>query len=165
MSSLYSNNYTVVAANGQAPVDGPLAVNNFLIQSAAGVVAYTIPTSMCGAIITIPTLTDQGNVTVTINLPNPVTNPGFNCKFVLTGAKHGTQVINIIGPSNTAFHPISLRNANAFTASAVCRGLSFLTAVAAGAGSSVEVSSDGFRYSCSARSTLADGVGGLADLP
>jgi hypothetical protein len=126
---------------------------------------YTILPGQSGTIFTIPALTTQGNVTVNITLPLPATVPGFNCKFVLTAAKVGTQVINIIAASNTAFHPISLRNANAFTASAVCRGVSFLTAVASAAGSSVEVSSDGFRYSCSARSTAADGVGGLADLP
>lgn len=138
-------------------------VNSTQITSSA-TLAYTILPGQSGSIITIPVLTTQAGGTVVITLPDPATNPGFNCKFVLTGAKHGTQIINIIAASNTAFHPISLRNANAWTASAVCRGVSFLTAVAAGAGSSVEVSSDGFRYSCSARSTLADGVGGLADL-
>jgi len=127
-------------------------------------VAYTILPGQSGSIFTIPALTTQGNVTVNITIPLPAANPGFNCKFVLTAAKVGTQVINIIAASNTAFHPISLRNANAFTASAVCRGVSFLTGVASGAGSSVEVSSDGFRYSCSARSTLANGVDGLADI-
>ena len=125
---------------------------------------YTILPGQSGQIIQIPALTTQGNVTVNISLPLPATNPGFNCKFVLTAAKVGTQIINIIAASNTAFHPISLRNADTWTASAVCRGVSFLTAVAAGIGSSVEVSSDGFRYSCSARSTLAAGVDGLADL-
>jgi hypothetical protein len=125
---------------------------------------YTILPGQSGSIFAIPALTTQGNVTVNITLPLPAANPGFNCKFVLTAAKVGTQVINIIAASNTAFHPASLRNANTLTASVVCRGVSFLTAVAAGAGSSVEVSSDGFRYSCSARSTEANGVGGLADL-
>jgi len=124
---------------------------------------YTILPGQSGSIFAIPALTTQGANTVNITLPLPATVPGFNCKFVLTAAKVANQVINIIAASNTAFHPISLRNANTFTASAICRGVSFLTAVASGAGSSVEVSSDGFRYSCSARSTLADGVGGLAD--
>ena len=164
MSSLYGNAYTVVAANGQAPVDGPLAVNNFLIRSLAGALAYTIPPSMCGAIITIPTLTDQGANTVVITLPDPAQNPGFNCKFVLTGAKFAAQVINIVSSGNSTFHPVRVTNEVTPTLSAVCRGVSFLTAVVSVAGDGAEVVSDGFRYSCRISSSLAAGCAALANV-
>jgi hypothetical protein len=163
MSSLYGNNYTVVAGNGQAPIDGPIAVNNFLIQSSA-TVAYTIPASMCGAIITIPVLTTQGANTVTITLPDPVQNPGFYCKFVLTGAKFVNQVINIISSGNSTFHPVRVTNEVTPTLSAVCRGVSFLAGVISVAGDGAEVISDGFRYSASVSSSLAAGCAGLANL-
>jgi hypothetical protein len=163
MSSLYGNNYTVVAANGQAPVDGPVQVNNFLIQSATGAVAYTIPTSMCGAIIAIPVLTNQGANVVTITLPNPATNPGFNCKFVLTGDQFDASTINIDGGANSTFHPVQIRNANALTTSAICRGVSFLVAGTAVAGDFAEVVSDGTKYRASITSSVAASVGAVAN--
>jgi hypothetical protein len=163
MSSLYGNAYTVVAGNGQAPIDGPLQVNNFLIQSVAGSLAYTIPPSMCGSIITIPVLTLQGAATVVITLPDPTQNPGFNCKFVLTGAKFAAQVINIVG-GNSTFHPVRVTNNVTPTLSAVCRGVSFLTAVISVAGDGAQVVSDGFRYSCTVSSSLAAGCDALANI-
>jgi hypothetical protein len=168
MSSLYGNNYTVVAANGQAPVDGPKQVNNFLIQSATGALAYTIPTSMSGAIITIPVLTNQAANTVVITLPNPVQNPGFNCRFVLTGAKFANQVINIVAgdgiAGNNLFHPVRVINEVTPTLSAICRGVSFLAGVISVAGDGAEVVSDGFRYSCTVNSSLAAGCAALANI-
>jgi hypothetical protein len=165
MSSLYGNAYTVVAANGQAPVDGPKQVNNFLIRSATGAIAYTIPPTMSGAIITIPTLTDQTAANpIVITLPDPAQNPGFNCRFVLTGAKFAAQVINIVSSGNSTFHPVRVINEVTPTLSAVCRGVSFLTAVVSVAGDGAQVVSDGFRYSCTVTSSLAAGCAALANV-
>lgn len=140
-------------------------VNSTQIVSATGAIAYTISPSQSGSIITIPTLTLQtAAAPVVITLPDPVANPGFNCKFVLTGAKFANQIINIVSSGNSTFHPIRLINEVTPTLSAICRGVSFLTAVVSVAGDGVDVSSDGFRYSCSARSSLAAGVNALANV-
>lgn len=160
MSSLYGNAYTVVAGNGQSPIDGPLQVNNFLIQSSA-TVAYTITSNMCGAIITIPVLTTQGANVVTVTLPNPVQNPGFYCKFVLSGNQLAGSTINIDGGAVLTFHPVQIRNANTLTTSAICRGVSFLVAATAVVGDFAEVISDGFRYKASITSSVAASVGNI----
>jgi rRNA processing protein Gar1 len=138
-------------------------VNSTQITSSA-TLAYTILPGQSGSIITIPVLTTQAGGTVVITLPDPATNPGFNCKFVLTGAKFAGQVINIVGPANSTFHPVRVINEVTPTLSAVCRGVSFLTGVISVAGDGAQVVSDGFRYSCTVSSSLPAGVAALANL-
>ena len=157
MSSLYSNNYTVVAANGQAPVDGPLLVNSSLVASAvfaqtppqvaaAGAAVVNIAPSMCGAIIQIPAVT---SASLTINLPIASQNPGFNCRFVMT-AVAAVAVSIVTNPLTNAAMVASLVNNTgaAFTglnsAVAGCRGVQFTTV--AGVGDSIEVFTDGGKY-------------------
>lgn len=161
MSSLYGNNYTVVAANGQPPIDGPLQVNNNLIQSATGVTAYTIPPSMCGAIITIPLLTNQGVGTVTITLPNPVQNPGFNCKFVKTDTQLANQTITIDSGGAGLMSFVSLQNAANITAASARRSISFAGGAAppSSAGDNIEVFSNGVGYIAKGYASVAASIG------
>ena len=98
-------------SGGQTPPQLVVSpVNSTQITSSA-TVAYTILPGQSGSIFTIPVLTTQGGVTVTITLPDPAANPGFNCKFVLTGAKFAAQVINIVA-GNNSFHPATIKNLN-----------------------------------------------------
>lgn len=138
-------------------------VNSTQITSSA-TVAYTILPGQSGQIITIPTLTTQGAAVTTITLPNPATNPGFNCKFILTGNQFAASTINIDGGANSTFHRVQVRNLDTLTTSAaICRGVSFLVAGTAVIGDFAEVFSDGFRYRASISSSVAASVGGLAN--
>lgn len=180
MSSLYGNNYTLVAGNGQAPIDGPLLVNSILVASAlavsqaqagaaaTGPVAVTLNYSHCGSIIQIPAIGTSASLT--INLPIAAQNPGFHCKFIMTDT--AGQIISIVtNPLTNGTMNASLVNntGGAFTGlnNAVgvgCRGVTFTAA--ANFGDSIEVWTDGIKYVAKGYSdTNLAGLGIVANAP
>jgi hypothetical protein len=158
------NQFASLSGGMTLPQFNTVPVNSTQIVSAAGATAYTISPSQSGSIITIPLLTLQGAGTVTITLPNPVTNPGFTCKFVKTGTQLANQAINIDGGAANTFYPFRIVNVGANTLGAAGRGMSFLGGAAppSVAGAFAEVVSDGNRYLGYIFSSVADGVGAIA---
>jgi hypothetical protein len=166
MSSLYGNNYTVVAANGQAPIDGPKQVNNTIVaaelaRAAALAVpvapAVTIPSSMCSSTIIVPPLiAGAGGVApLTITLPNPAQNPGFYCKFV-RGAGDVVNKIERVDCGAGLCNAILVRTGVNVAAAAAAQYIQFTgTAVA---GDIIEVESNGVSYDVKAYSGVAAGV-------
>lgn len=164
MSSLYSNNYTVVAANGQAPVDGPLCVNSSLVARAmadtlpnTAAVTVNLNNTHCGSIIQIPAIGTYASLQ--INLPLAAQNPGFHCKFTLTGVAAkvvtidsgagagliGTQQTSNNGTVTTAYSPTALSRSATFTATGAI-------------GDVIEVWTDGNKYFANLLSSVTAGV-------
>lgn len=157
------NQFASLSGGMSLPQFNTVPVNTTQIVSAAGATAYTISPSQSGSIITIPLLTLQGANAVTITLPNPVTNPGFTCRFVKTATQFANQAINIDGGAANTFYPFRILNAATPTLGAAGRGMSFLGGAAppSVAGAFAEVVSDGNRYIGSIFSSVAAGVGAI----
>jgi len=165
MSSLYGNAYTVVAANGQAPIDGPLLVNSDLAAQAikigeggGGVAAsapsFTVTPVQCGSIISIPTIGATALNPLTITLPNPVQNPGFNCKFVMSADATAAKLVAI--DCGAGLCSAYLINQATPTNQAAVRYAHFTgTALS---GDTIEVSSNGVKYITRLYSQAAAGV-------
>ena len=164
MSSLYGNAYTVVAANGQAPIDGPLLVNSNLVLRAmadtlpnTAAVIVNLPASFCGAIIQIPAIGTYASLN--INLPLAAQNPGFNCKFTLTGVAGrvvtidsgvpagliGTLQLSNNGTVTTTYSPTVLSRSATFTATGAI-------------GDVIEVWTDGNKYFANLFSSVTAGA-------
>jgi hypothetical protein len=169
MSSLYGNAYTVVAANGQAPIDGPLCVNSNLVASAlaagqaragtaaTGPVAISLTASSCGSIIQIPGIGTSEYLTIT--LPPAAQNPGFYCKFTLTAVAAkvvtidsgvaagliGTQQTSNNGAVTTSYSPTALSRSATFTATGAN-------------GDVIDVWTDGNKYFANLFSSVTAGV-------
>jgi hypothetical protein len=156
------NQFASLSGGMSLPQFNTVPVNSTQIVSAAGVVAYTISPSQSGSIITIPLLTLQAANAVTITLPNPVTNPGFTCRFVKTSTQLAGQTINIDGGAANTFYPFRIINVGANTLGAAGRGMSFLVAASSVAGDYAEVVSDGTRYIGLIFSSVANSVGAIA---
>lgn len=138
-------------------------VNSTQIVSAEGVAArsFTILPGQSGQIIQIPLLTLQGANAITITLPNPVQNPGFNCKFVKTTGPTANQAITIDSGGAGLMAFVSLQNAANMTASGACRTVSFLGGAAPPtvAGDSIEVYSNGVGYIAKGYASVAASLG------
>jgi len=165
MSSLYGNNYTVVAANGQAPIDGPLLVNSDLAaqaikaaippQVAAAVApSFTVTPSQCSTIISIPAIGATALNPMTITLPNPVQNPGFNCKFVMSDDATAGKLVSV--DCGAGLCSAYLMNQATPTNQAAVRYAHFTgTALS---GDTIEVTSNGVKYITRLYSQAAAGV-------